>query len=128
MILEISVAVIAFFVIVFVISLLITLVQIKRTAKEAAKLMETSRQQIVPISHDMTIIVNDIKRIVASIQKQMGMVEHGVGEIKDTIVRINQFEKVMQEKLQQPISEFITIIAAFSKALRVFIDFWKKKK
>jgi len=92
MILEISVAVIAFFVVIFVIGLLIALVQIRRTAKEAEKLMETSRQQIAPISHDLTIIVNDVKRIIQSIQKQMGMVEDGVGDIKDTVARITRFE------------------------------------
>ena len=128
MILEISVAIIAFFVVVFVIGLLIALVQIRRTAKEAEKLMETTRQQIAPISHDLTIIVNDLKRIVTSIQKQTGMVEQGVGEIKDTVIRINQFEKTLQEKLQQPIIEFATLISAVSKALRAFINVWKKKE
>ena len=127
-ILEISVAIIALFIVVFVIGLLIVLVQVKRTAKEAEKLMETSRYHIAPISHDLTIIVNDIKRIVQSIQKQMGMVENGVGDIKDTGTRITQFEKELQEKLQQPVIEFATLISAVSKALRAFIDIWKKKK
>jgi len=127
-ILEISVAIIALFIVVFVIGLLIVLVQVKRTAKEAEKLMETSRYHIAPISHDLTIIVNDIKRIVQSIQKQMGMVENGVGDIKDTVTRITQFEKELQEKLQQPVIEFATLISAVSKALRAFIDIWKKKK
>ena len=128
MILEISVAIIAFFVVVFVIGLLIALVQIRRTAKEAEKLMETTRQQIAPISHDLTIIVNDVKRIVSSIEKQTGMVEQGVGGIKDTVVRINQFEKTLQEKLEQPIIEAVTLISAVSKALRAFINVWKKKE
>ena len=128
MILEISVAVIAFFVVIFVIGLLIALVQIRRTAKEAEKLMETSRQQIAPISHDLTIIVNDVKRIIQSIQKQMGMVEDGVGDIKNTVTRITQFEKDLQEKLQRPIIEFATLISAMSNAFRAFLGIWKRKQ
>ena len=128
MILEISVAVIAFFVVVFVIGLLFTLVQMRRTAKEAEKLMETTRQQIAPISHDLIIIVNDVKRIITSIQKQMGMVEDGVGDIKNTVTRITNFEKELQEKLQQPVIEFATLISAVSKAVRAFIEIWKRKK
>lgn len=127
MILEISVSIIAFFLVVFVIGLLIALVQVRRTAREAEKLMETTRQQVAPISHDLTIIVNDVRRIVNSIQKQMGMVEEGVGEIKDTIVRINQFEKMLHEKLEQPILEFATLVSAVSRALKAFVDLWKKK-
>jgi len=128
MILEISVAVIAFFVVVFVIGLLFALVQMRRTAKEAEKLMETTRQQIAPISHDLTIIVNDVKRIITSIQKQMSIVEDGVGDIKNTVTRITNFEKELQEKLQQPVIEFATLISAVSKAVRAFIEIWKRKK
>jgi len=128
MILEISVAIIAFFVVVFVLGLLIVLVQLRRTAKEAEKIMETSRQQIAPISHDLTIIVNDVKRIIQSLQKQMGMVEDGVGDIKDTVTRITEFERELQEKLQQPVIEFATLISAVSKAIRAFLDIWKRKK
>jgi uncharacterized protein YoxC len=127
-ILEISVTIIALFIVVFVIGLLIALVQVMRAAKEAEKLMETSRFHIAPISHDLTIIINDVKRIVQSIQKQMGMVEDGVGDIKDTVSRITLFEKELQEKLQQPVIEFATLISAVSKALRAFIDVWKSKK
>lgn len=127
MILEISVAIIAFFIVIFVFGLLVSLVQIRRTAKEAEKLMETTRHQIAPISHDLTIIVNDVKRIVGSVQKQMGMVEHGVSEIKDTIARIDHFEKVVQDRLEQPILEFATLVSAISRILKAFTELWKKK-
>jgi uncharacterized protein YoxC len=127
-ILEISVAIIALFIVVFVIGLLFVLVQVKRVAKEAEKLMETSRFHIAPLSHDLTIIINDVKRIINSIQNQIGMVEDGVGDIKDTVTRITQFEKELQEKLQQPVIEFATLLSAVSKALRAFLEVWKRKK
>ncbi|HDP98692.1 MAG TPA: DUF948 domain-containing protein [bacterium] len=127
MILEISVAIIALFAVIFVVGMLITLVQIRKTAAEAARLMETSRQHIVPLSHDLTIVVHDLKKIIQSIQKQIGMVEHGVGEITETIVRLNRFEKVLQEKLEPPIMEFATLVSAISRVLRAFLDLWKKK-
>ena len=126
MILEISVAVIAFFVVVFVIGLLFVFVQIRRTAKEAEKLLDTSRQQIAPITHDLAIILNDTKKIVESIQSQVGKVEHGVDQFKETAVRINEFEKMVQQKIEQPILELSVLVTAISKALRAFIEIWKK--
>jgi uncharacterized protein YoxC len=128
MILEISVAVIAFFVVIFVIGLLFVFIQLKRTAKEAEKLLETARQHIVPLSHDVTIVVNDTKRIVASIQKQMGMVEQGVGEVKDTVSRITEFEKKLHDKLEQPILDVATFASAISKAIKSFFGIWKRKQ
>jgi len=126
MILEISVAVIAFFIVVFVIGLLIVFVQIRRTAKEAEKLLDTTRQQITPLAHDLTIIFNDVKKIVQSVQAQVGKVEKGVDELKETAMRINEFEKMLQQKLEQPILEFATLVTAISRALRAFIEIWKK--
>ncbi len=126
MILEISVAVIAFFIVVFVLGLLITLVQIRKTAREAEKLMETARQQIAPLSHDLAIIINDVKRVTNSIQNQIVIVENGVSDIRDTILKIKHFERMVQQKVEQPFVEFATLVSAISRILKGFTSFWKK--
>jgi len=126
MLVEISIVVIAVFVVIFVIGLLVALAQIRRTAREAEKLMEVTRQQIVPISHDLTIVVNDVKRIVQSVQKQVEMVEQGVGNIKDTVARITQIEKTINERINQPFVEFATLLSAVTRALRTFFEFMRK--
>ena len=126
MLVEISIVVIAVFIVIFVIGLLIALVQLRRTAREAEKLMETTRQQIVPISHDLTIVVNDVKRIVQSVQNQVGMVEQGVGNIKDAVNRISHIEKTITDRINQPIVEFAMLISAISRALKTFLEFMIK--
>lgn len=128
MILEVSIVVIAFFIVVFVIGLLIVLVQVRRTAKEAEKFLDTLRQHIGPISHDLTIIFNDVKRITQSVQNQVGKVEQGVDEIKQIAVRINEFERMVQDKIEQPILALATLIAAITKPIRAIIEYKKEKK
>jgi len=128
MILEISVIIIASFIVILVIGLLVVLVQIRRTAKEAEKLMEISRQQIVPISHDLTIILNDTKRIVQSIERQVGKVEEGVGAIRDTAMNVKNFEEEIQERIEQPIIETVTLISAIAKVVSGIMDYFKKGK
>ncbi|MDZ7330863.1 MAG: DUF948 domain-containing protein [candidate division KSB1 bacterium] len=122
MIIEISVAVIAFFIVVFVIGLLIALVQIRRTAKEAEKFLDTARQHIGPISHDLTIIFNDVKRITQSIQLQVTKLEKGVDELKQIATRINEFEKMVQEKIEQPIMAIVSLIASLTRPIRALLD------
>ena len=126
MILEISVAVIALFIVVFVIGALIVFVQIRRVAKEAEKLVDTARQQITPLSHSFNLIVHDVKKIVQSVQSQVGKVEKGVDEIQQIAIRIGEFEKQVEEKIQQPFLELVAMVAAFFKAVPVFVGFWKK--
>lgn len=128
MITEISVAVIAFIMVVFVIGLLIVLAQIRRAAKEAEKFLDTARQHIGPISHDLTIIFNDVKRITNSVQQQVGKVEQGVDEIKQIAIRINEFEKLVQDKIEQPILAIASLIAAITKPIRAIIEHRKENR
>lgn len=122
MIIEISVAVIAFFTVIFVIGLLIALAQIRRTAKEAEKFLDTARQHIGPIAHDLAIIFNDVKRISQSIQQQVSKVEKGVDELKQIASRINEFEKMVQEKIEQPIMLIVSLIAGLTRPIRALLD------
>lgn len=126
MILEISVLIIAVFIVIFVIGLLIVLAQIRRTAKEAEKFLDTARQQVVPISHDLTIIINDTKKIVQSIEKQVGDVGKGVEAIKDTVVNVKNFEAEIQRRIEQPLVEIAALISAISRILQRTFHFFQK--
>jgi uncharacterized protein YoxC len=122
MIVEISIAVIAFFIVVFVIGLLIVLAQIRRTAKEVEKFLDTARQHIGPISHDLAIIFNDVKRITQSVQLQVSKVEKGVDELKQIATRINEFQRLIQEKIEQPILAIVGLIAGITKPILGLLD------
>lgn len=122
MIVEISIAVIAFFIVVFVIGLLIALAQIRRTAKEVEKFLDTARQHIGPISHDLAIIFNDVKRITQSVQLQVSKVEKGVDELKQIATRINEFQRLIQEKIEQPILAIVGLIAGITKPILGLLD------
>ena len=128
MILEVSILVIAVFIVIFVIGLLIALSQFRKTAKEAEKFLDTTRQQIVPISHDLTIILNDMKRIVQSVERQVGKVEDGVDALKDTAINVKKFEAEIQDRIEQPLIETVTLISAIAKILRGIVEYFKKDK
>jgi len=126
MILEISVIIIAAFIVILVIGLLIALAQIRRTAKEAEKLFDTVRQQIAPISHDLTIIVNNSKNIFQSIERQILKVELGVDAIKDTAENIKRFEEDIQERIANPLLEVSIFITTISRALNKIFGYFSK--
>ena len=128
MILEISVAIIAFFIVVFVVGLLIVLFPLRRVAREAEKFVDTARQQITPIAHNINLIVHDTQKIVSSVQTQVGKVEKGVDEIHQLATRITDFEKQVERKIQQPFLSIIGTASAFFKAFQVFWGVWKKDK
>jgi uncharacterized protein YoxC len=78
MLVTISITVIAASVVVFTLFLVPVLLQVRRTARELEKLVDTTRLQIVPLSHDLTAISSGVNGILKSIHRQMDKVEEGL--------------------------------------------------
>jgi uncharacterized protein YoxC len=127
MIVEISLLVIAVFIVIFVIALLIVLVQVKRTAQEVEKFFDTARQHIAPMTHDATLILNDTRKIVQSIERQIGSIETGVHALRDTAESIRHFEADLEDQLEQPLQEITTFITAIGKMLRGLLGLLGRK-
>ncbi|MBD3288802.1 DUF948 domain-containing protein [candidate division KSB1 bacterium] len=128
MLIEISVVIIAVFIVVFVIGMLIVLLQVRRTSKEAEKFLDTTRQQIVPVTHDIVIILNDVRKVISSVERQALKVETGVDALRDTAVNVKNFEEDIQKRIEQPILEMTVLITAIARILNSLFRFGKHKK
>lgn len=87
-VLAISVTVIAAILVLILILLIPVLLQVHRTAREAEKLIDSVRLQVVPVSRDLGLIFRDVKSIVQSIHRQVDRVEDGIETVHDIAVRV----------------------------------------
>ena len=121
MLLTISVSVIAAIMVVAVLFLIPILLQIRRTAREVEKLSEAARMQIVPLSHDLTVISQEVNGILKSIHRQVDRVGEGIVTVKDTVVRLREFEEEILHKVEEPLLELGTLISAVIQGIEAFI-------
>ena len=128
MLTSISVAVIAVFIIVFVIFLIPVLLQIRRTAREGEKLLEAARLQIVPLSHDVIRIIDDLHDIVEKGKRQMEKVEDSVNAVRDMALKLRDVETLVKDKIEQPLLSLIALLSALTKGIRAFMELLKKDK
>jgi uncharacterized protein YoxC len=126
MILTISVTVIAAIMVVAVLFLIPILMQIRRTAREVEKTLETARMQIVPLSHDLTVISQEVNGILQSIHRQVDRVEEGITSVRDTAVRLQEFEKEIEEKIESPLLQFAALVSAVSRGVEAFIHILRR--
>jgi uncharacterized protein YoxC len=120
MLLTISVSVIAAIMVVAVLFLIPILLQIRRTAREVEKLSEAARMQIVPLSHDLTVISQEVNGILKSIHRQVDRVGEGIVTVKDTVVRLREVEEEILQKVEKPLLEFATLISAVIRGIEAF--------
>ncbi len=66
--------------------------------------------QIAPLSHDFTVIAQEIKGVLASIRRQIESVEEGVDTFRDTARRLQNFEKELMQRIERPLLETATVL------------------
>lgn len=125
MLLTISVTVIAASIVVVAIVLVPVILQIRRTAREAEKLLDTVRMQIVPLSHDLTIISKEVSGILQSIHRQVDRVEGGIATVRDAAERLREFEETVLTRVEEPLLELATLIRAVSRGIGAFLRFFR---
>lgn len=121
----ISVTVIAASIVVVAIVLIPLILQIRRTAREAEKLLETARTHIVPLSHDLTVISKEVSSIVQSIRRQVDSVEEGIGAVQDTARRLREFEEAIFTIVGEPLLKLAALVSAVSRGIGAFLRFFR---
>ena len=125
MLMTISVTVIAASIVVVAIVLIPVILQIRRTAREAEKLLDTVRMQIVPLSHDLTVISKEVSGILQSIHRQMDRVEEGIATVRDAAERLREFEETVLTRVEEPLLELATLLSAVSRGIGAFLRFFR---
>jgi len=125
MLLTISVTVIAASMLVVVILLTPAILQISRTAREAEKFFEAARMQVVPLSHDLTVISREVSGILQSVHRQVNRVEDGIATVQGAADRLREFEEGMLTIVEQPLIELATLVRAVSRGIGASLRFFR---
>src|SRR5512135_1843102 len=99
----ISVTVIAAIMVLALIFLIPVLLQVRRTAEEAEKLIDSVRVQVDPISRDIGLISRDVKSIAQFIHRQADRVETGIETAQDMAVRVKALQIDIQRRIVKPL-------------------------
>jgi uncharacterized protein YoxC len=125
MLLTISVTVIAASMLVVVILLTPAIVQISRTAREAEKFFEAARMQVVPLSHDLTVISREVSGILQSVRRQVNRVEDGIATVQGAADRLREFEEGVLTIVGQPLLKLATLVRAVSRGIEASLHFFR---
>ena len=126
MLLTISVTVIAASIVVVGIILIPLILQIRRTAHEAEKLLETARMQVVPLSHDLTVISREVTSILQSVHRQVDRVEEGIATVQGAAERLRDFEEAILTRVEEPLFELAALVRAVSRGIGAFLNFFRR--
>jgi uncharacterized protein YoxC len=115
--LTISVTVIAAIMVLVLIFLIPVLLQVRRTAHEAGKWIDSVRLQVAPVSRDVGLISRDVKSIVQSIHRQVARVEDGIETVHDMAVRVKEFQWEVKRRIEEPLLELTAVVGGVKRGV-----------
>jgi uncharacterized protein YoxC len=118
--LVISVTVIAAILALIVIFLIPALLQVRRTAHEAEKLIDSVHMQVVPVSRDVTAISLEVKSIIQSIHRQVDRVEGGIETAHDMAVLCKEFQIEVQHRIMEPLLQLAAVFSGVKRGVGAF--------
>jgi uncharacterized protein YoxC len=126
MLVTISVTVIAASVVVFTFFLIPVLLQVRRTSRELEKLIDTTRLQIVPLSHDLTAISSEVNGILRSLHRQMDKVEEGITSVRDVARNFQVFQMEIQRVVEEPLIQLATLAKGVIRGFEAILSFLRR--
>ena len=124
---SVSVAIIAALITINTLFMVIVLFKAIKVFGEIQKLIEMVRLHIVPVSHDVTHILGDVRSIVKAAEGEMGKVGDSITAVRDTAVNLKEFEEMIQERIEQPLLDVTSVLSALVKGGRVFWNNYAKR-
>ena len=121
LILTLSVAVIAAIMVAAVICLIPVLLQIRRTALQVEKMVETVRLEIIPLSHNLTVVSRSVQGIMESVHRQVDKLEDSVIAVRDGAERLREFEENIMDRIERPVAGISAMLSAVSRGAETFI-------
>ena len=113
----VSVTVIAAILVVVLLVCIPVLLQVRRTAREAEKLIDSVRMQVAPISRDIGFISRDIRGIIQTSHRQMDRVEGGIETLCDMATRAKEVENEILLRIEQPLLELAAVLGGIQQGI-----------
>ena len=113
----ISVTVIAAIMVLALIFQIPVLLQVRRTAREAEKLIDSVRVQVAPVSRDVGLISRDVKSIVQSIHRQVDQFEDGIETVHDMAVRVKEFQLEVKRRIEEPMLQLAAVVGGVKRGV-----------
>ena len=100
--------------------------QIRRTAREAEKLIDAFSTQAAPVSRDIILISRDFKDIVESIRQQVYNVGDGIETVHDMVLRTKKLQAELKWRTEAPLLQIAAVMGGIKRGFEVMARILKR--
>jgi methyl-accepting chemotaxis protein len=76
----------------------------------------------IPVFENLEVITEKVKNVTESIDEQVEMARQSIRSIKEVADNIVNFERRIQERIEEPVLETVSVLASFFRGVRTVVD------
>ena len=120
MVMTVSVAFIAFCMFLIMLAVVAVLLRVRSLIRELEKFVDTARQHVPAVLHDVTQISSDVRSIVRSVERDMPKVSQAVESLRATAAEIHELERIVRDKIELPLMNVSAVVGGVLRGLNAF--------
>ena len=102
--------------------LITVLVRVRNILTDVEKDIRELSSKAIPVFENLEIITEKIKNVSESIDEHVEMVKHSIHAVKEIADNFVEFERRVQQTIEEPVIETVSVFAALFKGVRTFVD------
>ncbi|MBI4548037.1 MAG: DUF948 domain-containing protein [Ignavibacteriae bacterium] len=100
--------------------LITMLIRVRSTLEVVDRDLKELTAKAIPVFENLEVITEKIKNVAESIDEQVENVKHSINAVKHIADDIADFERRVQERIEEPVMETVGAFAALFKGIQTF--------
>jgi uncharacterized protein YoxC len=102
--------------------LITVLIRVRGILSEVERDFKELSSKAIPVFENLEVITNKVRSVSESIDEQVEMVKHSIRTVKEVADSIVDFERRVQNRIEEPVLETVSVFAALFRGVRTFVD------
>ncbi len=102
--------------------LIVVLSHMRQVLTNVEKDVKEIGAKALPVFENLEAITSKVKDIASDIDDQIDIVKHALGSVKEVAENVVEFERRIQQRIEEPVLETISFAAAIIKGVRTFFE------
>jgi uncharacterized protein YoxC len=102
--------------------LILTLIRMKRVMTSLERDLKAFADRAIPVLENIEEITTKFKNVAAVIEQEVGAIKESMAAIQQIAENVVNFERRVQERIEIPVMEAVSVVSAVFKGVRTFLD------
>jgi uncharacterized protein YoxC len=102
--------------------MILVLMRVRSLLTTVEKDIKELSSKAIPVFENLEVITDKVKNVTETIDEQVQTVKDSINAVKEVADSIVTFEKRVQERIEEPVLDIVSVFVSIVKGVRTFFE------